>query len=160
MVFSNRSIPLGAAICAVLVIGACNTSTMPTADSGAGASGIGGAAGATGGQPGGAGGAAGDGGDVDAGSCRQQGDSCVAPQRCCGGLICAGICTTPRKQRDGGKWRHRWKRRGWLGGSRWDRRRWNWRRQRFRRQSRNGRRGWRFSLSGRGRAGMIVRERD
>jgi hypothetical protein len=35
----------------------------------------------------------GTGGELDGGACRLEGEGCVAPQRCCGPLICAGICT-------------------------------------------------------------------
>ena len=91
---SNRSIVGGIAIFALLGVGACSSETRPTADGGVGgASGNGGQSGAVGGSAGGQTGGAGNGGGVDAGSCRLQGQSCTAPQRCCGPLICAGVCT-------------------------------------------------------------------
>ena len=83
MGLSDRSISYAIATCALLAICACSSVATPAADGG-----VGGASGTAGGGPG-------NDGEADAGSCRLQGQSCTAPQRCCGPLICAGICTMP-----------------------------------------------------------------
>jgi hypothetical protein len=87
--------------CLVLLAGACGGS-RPTSDAatdgvgtGGQSGGAGSQGGATGGHAGATGGAGtqGTGGQIDAGSCRLEGQTCGAGSSCCIPLICAGSCT-------------------------------------------------------------------
>jgi hypothetical protein len=102
MRFSNRIIWSVALVglAGATAAGACS-STKGSSDAGAdvgGIGGFGGGAAGSGGATGGTGGhagteSAGSGGQSDAGACRMEGESCNPPERCCGPLICAGVCT-------------------------------------------------------------------
>ena len=104
----NRGITRGllSVLATMSFSGGCSSTT--THGDGGAAAGRGGQGGASGGGAGVAGGggaagqASGDGGKVDGGSCRLEGQSCSDPQRCCGPLICTGICTIGVTQIDSG----------------------------------------------------------
>lgn len=90
-------------VLAVMTLSGGCSSTTSHGDGGAavGGRGQGGAAGVAGG--GGSAGQAGAGGGLaDRGSCRLEEQTCSDQQRCCGPLICTGICTTGVTQVDSG----------------------------------------------------------
>lgn len=96
---------LGVLAAMTLSSGCSSTTTHGDDGAGVGGRGQGGAAGGGAGVAGGGGnaGQAGAGGGlVDGGSCRLEQQTCSDQQRCCGPLICTGICTTGVTQVDSG----------------------------------------------------------